>query len=517
MPVVRSGAAGSLAQAPERHRKMKDQVPQDFGRQMLSSVRWVLALRSVAQLFTWLSTLIVVRFLTPDDYGLNAMLEAPLEIMMLVCTLGIDAALVRRPADRHEDIQAAFGWLIIVNGVLFTTYFFGAPLIADYFDEARLEPIARTLSFLFFLVPLRAIPNALLDRELKFKSKALVELIAAVIAAIVTLTLAVQGTGVWALVIGYLTNKVLSAVGLMVVHPWLVWPKFGVPIGEMLKFGGLLTLASILTLIADRLVSIIAGPTIGPDLLGVYAVAIHISLIPISKTMPIIGPILFPTFARIQDDRDMTARYFVKIVSITYVLFLPIVVGLAITAEETVPLVFGEAWASLPLPLALICIAMPFRLISQLVRPMVSGLGRADIPVAGSATRLVVLIPLVLIAQQHGLVALAAIWLIVEPIVAVTVLRMASKEIGLHLAAVIRGILPAFASATAMGLGVLLMKSVVNVNAVALLVLEILIGASLYLAVMKLAFRDTFASTFEVLFSRSRANGASQSTQGAET
>ena len=496
---------------------MKPQIPSDFGKQMLKSVRWVLALRSIAQLFTWLSTLIVVRFLTPDDYGLNAMLQAPLEIMMLVCTLGIEAALVRRPINRHEDIQAAFGWLIIVNGLLFAIYFFGAPLIARYFDEARLDPIARALSFLFCLVPLRAIPNALLDRELKFKSKAQIELVAAVSAAVVTLTLAVQGAGVWALIVGYLTNKVLSAVGLMVVHPWLAWPKFGVPIGEMLKFGGLLTLAGILTLIADRLVSIMAGPTIGPEMLGVYAVAIHVALIPIAKIMPIIGPILFPTFARIQDDREMAARYFVKIVSITYVLFLPVAIGLAITAEQIVPLVFGDTWSALTLPLTLISLAMPFRLISQLIRPMVSGLGRADIPVAGSAARLIFLIPLILLAHQHGLVALASIWLIVEPIVAFVVLRMASREIGLHLSVVLRGILPALVGTALMSIAVLLAKSMLSANTVALLIAEIAVGGLVYLAVMRFAFGDTFAATYEVLFSRKSPNKASSASPKGTT
>lgn len=496
---------------------MKPHISPNFGRQMLTSVRWVLILRSIAQLLTWLGTLIVVRFLTPDDYGLNAMLEAPLQIMMLVSTLGLDFALARHPMHRHKEVEAAFGWLIITNGLLFAAYFFGAPLIAGYFDDARLEPIARTLSLLFILVPLRAIPDGLLDRDLMFKKKALVDLVAAVTGAVVTLALAIQGAGVWALVIGLLANKALSAVMLMVVHPWIVWPRFGVPIGEMLKFGGLLTLAGILTLVAYRLVSIIAGPTIGPETLGVYTVAVHISLIPIYKTMPIIGPILLPTFARIQDDRDTKSRYFVKIFSTTYVLFMPIAVGLALTAEEIVSLVFGEVWADLPLPLALICVAMPFRLVSQLVRPIVSGLDRADIPVVGSAARLAILIPLVLVAQQHGLVALAATWLIAEPIVALTVLRMASKEAGVRLSTVLRGMFPAIASALLMGLAVLLTKSLMKPNTPILLVAEVVVGASTYVAIMKFAFRDTYATTLSVLFDRKRANDAVVRTgKGAE-
>ena len=78
---------------------------------MLTGARWATALRLAAQVFSWLSTIIVVRFISPADYGLNAMLSSPLILMMLLSTLGLEAALVQVKKINHEELQSIFGWL----------------------------------------------------------------------------------------------------------------------------------------------------------------------------------------------------------------------------------------------------------------------------------------------------------------------------------------------------------------------------------------------------------------------
>ena len=62
---------------------------------VLSGARWAAILRLAGQAISWLSTIVVVRFISPEDYGLNAMLEAPLELLTLLSTFGLDLALVR--------------------------------------------------------------------------------------------------------------------------------------------------------------------------------------------------------------------------------------------------------------------------------------------------------------------------------------------------------------------------------------------------------------------------------------
>src|SRR5690349_18431713 len=142
---------------------------------VLSGARWATVLRFAGQAISWLSTIIVVRYISPEDYGLNAMLEAPLELLGLLCTFGLDLALVRARHIEDHELRSVFGWLLLINGLLFLAYFFGAGLIASYFHEPRLETLAKVLAFVFLLTPFRVIPNALLDRNLKFKLRASAE------------------------------------------------------------------------------------------------------------------------------------------------------------------------------------------------------------------------------------------------------------------------------------------------------------------------------------------------------
>ena len=139
---------------------------------ILAGARWATVLRMVAQIISWTCTIFVVRFISQEDYGLNAMLEAPAELLLLVSTFGLDTALVRARSVGQAELRSTFGWLLLVNGTLFVAYFFSSGLIADYFNEPRLEQLAKVLAFVFLFVPFRVIPNAMLDRELKFKSRA---------------------------------------------------------------------------------------------------------------------------------------------------------------------------------------------------------------------------------------------------------------------------------------------------------------------------------------------------------
>ena len=111
--------------------------------------------------------------------GLTPCLGLPWSLLLL-STLGLDLALIRTKNIEQDDLRNIFGWLLVINGLLFLAYFFGGSLIAAYFNEPSLEQLAKALAFIFLLIPFRVIPNAVLDRHLKFKFKSLIELITGV-------------------------------------------------------------------------------------------------------------------------------------------------------------------------------------------------------------------------------------------------------------------------------------------------------------------------------------------------
>ena len=290
-------------------------------------------------------------------------------------------------------MRSVFGWLLVINGLLFLAYFFGGTLIAIYFDEPRLELLAKVLAFVFLLAPFRVIPNALLDRNLKFKLRAFAEFIASTSAAIATLVLAILGAGVWALVAGMLINRVLLAIILMIMQPWIIAPSLSFSaVRTMMVFGGTLSLGGAVVLITDKLATLIAGPILGAELLGIFAVTFQFALLPLAKIMPVINPIIFPAFSKFQEQRDVAAHYLGKSLGIVSLGLFPIMIGLACISQEFVATVLGDKWSAVAVPLALLSIVMPFRMTTSFLRPVLASMGRPDLSLKSTIIALLTLI-----------------------------------------------------------------------------------------------------------------------------
>lgn len=474
---------------------------------VLSGARWATLLRLAAQIISWLSTIVVVRFISTADYGLNAMLEAPMELLFLLSTFGLDMALVRARQIEQEELSSVFGWLLAVNGVLFLAYFFGGSLLAAYFNAPRLEPLARVLAFVFLLVPFRVIPNALLDRDLKFKLKASVELVASVVATVVTLLLAIRGSGIWALVAGVLTQRILLAVLLMTLQPWLIRPAFRFSqVRGMIAFGGIMAMASAVAILGNMLPVMIAGPRLGEEMLGIFAVAMSFALLPLAKIMPVLIPIIFPAFAKFQGQPVVIAHYLEKTIAIMSLALLPVMVGISCVAEEFVIVVLGENWLLSAVPLAVLSLAVPFRAAASLFRQVLGGIGYPELALKSILVYLFVFLPLVLAGSDHGIMGLVLAVIVTEPVVALATLAMSRRVMDTSLLKIALSLRPAIVASALMAIGVMGCKVwLENTGGMLRLVLEILTGMVIYAAVLRLFFAVHLDVALRVLFGRHKA------------
>lgn len=468
---------------------------------ILTGARWATVLRLGAQIFSWLSTIIVVRFLSPEDYGLNSMLSSPLILMMLLSTLGLEAALVQAKHLQHDELQSTFGWLLIVNGVLFSAYSFGGPLLAAYFKEPRLIELARVLAFIFLLVPFRVIPNALLDRDLDFKLRAQLEIAASLIAAFTTVLLAYFGAGVWSLVIGIMVNKTLLAVLLMIYKPWFIWPKFNLAKTRRMMFlGSIITLSGFLALISDQLITLVAGPTLGATVLGIYGMSAELASLPLSKFMPVINQTMLPAFARFQEHRDAATHYFEKLLGVTSLAFIPMMVGMACIADTLVLTVFGDKWAASIVPLSIMSLGMAFRMMALQLKTVLTSMGRADLSLKSHVLQLVILLPLTLVTMNYGVVGLMLAWVATEIIVMIATVQMSKAILDVSFSGLFNCYRPALLSSALMALIVIATKMLSGPASAYVLILEVIAGVVSYYLATRFIFFSQFQIAFKTIF-----------------
>lgn len=457
---------------------------------LLRGARWAAMLRLTSLLISWGSTLVVVRYLTTADYGMNAMLEAPLELLLLASTLGLDMALTRARSVGREFVAPVFGWLLLINGLIAALYFFGSPLLAAYFEEPRLEPLAKALALVFIVVPFRVIPNAMLDRELKFKLRAGIEFLCAIVAALTTLTLAVFGKGVWALVVGIIVSRVLSAVVLMALQPWFVVPRFDfAAVRGLFAVGGLLTLASALGVAANMFPVLVAGPMLGPALLGLYAMALQFAMLPLSRVMPIVNSIAFPAFAKFEGQPSAIGHYVLTCLALGALGLLPVMVGLASCSEAFALAVLGPRWADAAVPLAVLALVMPFRGVSLFLREVLAGVGHAGLKVQCSIVPWIVGIPSLLIGVQWAMTGLLASYVITEICTCVVAWRLSRRVMTVSLRKLATGLRAPAAASAALAAGCLLAWVMLRSQPpLVTLLVQVAVGAAAYLLALRLLF-----------------------------
>ena len=451
---------------------------------VLSGLRWSVGGKAASQLAVWASTIIVMRLLQPEDYGLMAMAAFFISLCLLINELGMGAAIVQAKEVTERMVRQVFGLVLLVNAVFFIILTAGSPLIARFFDEPRLVGIVSALALQFLMMAVSVIPNALLSREMDFRSKSIVEVIGMIASAIVTLILAWTGAGVWSLVIGSLVGVAIRSVGFCIIKPYCKRPTFNFSdFADRAKFGGYISVNRILWYLYSQADVFIVGKLLGKTLLGYYSVAMHVASLPMQKVGSILQQVALPAYSQLQDNRELAATYVLKASRIISFFAFPIFFGISSVAAEVVTVALGEKWLPAIMPLQLLSLIIPLRTVQISIGPAVNGLGRPDVNVRNLIVACIVMPVSFYIGSFWGLLGVSLAWIIAYSLWFVYMLSRSLKVIGATMTEFFKTMqLPTLYS-TAMYGGVYLVKFLLtrlDANIVVTLVAMVFTGAIVY-------------------------------------
>lgn len=403
-------------------------------RQIMSGLRWSVGIRFASQVFTWAITLVVVRLLSPADYGLLAMATIFVAFLYMIAEFGMGPSVVQQAEITLPELRKAFGLVLAIHASLFLMLMLAAPLIAAIFDEPRLVAVLRVLSGLFLISGFQVIPEALLQRQMEFRRRSLNDFAGAILGSLTTLMGALVGWGVWALVAGSFVNQLWKSVGLNRIAPFLHRPDFSLKgTRHLLVFGGNLTAAQILWFLVNQTDVFIAGKWLGKEQLGFYSVAMHLASLPNGRIMGIINQVAFPAFSRMQHDSARVASGVLTGVRVLAFFAFPILWGISSVAPEFVSLILGVKWIPATVPLQVLALIMPLRMMSSFMPNALQGIGRSDILLWNVIFAALVMPAAFMVGVHWGLEGLSVAWLIVSPLVFLENMRRALPPLGLRL------------------------------------------------------------------------------------
>jgi len=384
-------------------------------RQTLTALKWAGLAKLASQLISWAATLVVLRLLHPEDYGLMAIVSVVITVLANIAELGIGAAVVQAPRLDTADLGRVNGLITLSNLSIFLLLLLGAPLVALAFQDPRLTLLVQVAALQMPISSLGALRQALAERELDFAWLARVELGAAFVSTVVGLGLALRGAGVWALVGASLAMAVTRS--LLLVRRGLIRPSFRLAgVGRFLPVGGSVMFSRLAWHLVSQADVLIGARRLGSEAIGTYSVALHLATLPMQKVMGIINAVALPAVARLQEEPERLRARLLWATRMMSVISVPALWGLSAIGPELVRVVLGPKWGNAIVPVQLLSLIVPLRMIQTIFSTAIIGTGKAGLNIYMTVVSAVVLPGSFLLGTRWGVNGLAAAWLFAIPI-----------------------------------------------------------------------------------------------------
>ncbi|HQS71163.1 MAG TPA: lipopolysaccharide biosynthesis protein [Novosphingobium sp.] len=398
------------------------------------AIIWRSGSQIAAQIVSWSSTLIVMRLLSPADYGLFAMSLVMLSFLTFLNGYGFASALIQERDLDQFRIRQAFGLLLSANVLIAAVQWFSAPAVAAYYGQPVVADMLRVQTLIYISTPFIAIPEVLMGRRLDFRSQAVVNLTSAVTGAVISLAMAWADFGVWTLVYAPIVMFWVRAIGLTVLARSLVWPSFDFRgCGNIFRFGLAILLTQLFWLVQTQSDIFVIGRKLTPHEVGVYSQAVFLATIFYSRFVPPLNEVAFPAYSRLQDDLPALRWSFLRSARLIMLIAAPLYVGMAVSAKPLVATLFGPTWSELPPLIEFMALAMPFMTLQILFAPALNAIGKPGVPVRTAIAGAVIFAASFIGAAQFGIIAVAAIWCVAAPLLLLATILLSRPALGIGL------------------------------------------------------------------------------------
>lgn len=333
---------------------------------------------SVIQIFAQLLVLgILSRLLTPEEFGVVAIIMIVVSFTKLFSTMGIASALIQLPKITTKHIASAYTCALVLGFVLGILYYVLTPTFAGFFNIGEHLNALKFFALFFPLVSFTSVGWALLNRKLKFGINVKINLSAYLVGAgAVSIVMAYLGFGYWSLIWGQFITLWVKVI----LTIYYEFPKFSLSINkavlkDLFFFGSGHTLGTIFNFFGEKADNIIVGRILGTALLGFYSKAFQLFAIPASFFGSIFDKILFPILSQKQNDKAKLSSFYTFSTTLCFGVLVPISTLILINAELVIDSFLGNQWKSAVVPLQLLMLGLAFRFGTRINKSYLKSMG----------------------------------------------------------------------------------------------------------------------------------------------
>lgn len=349
--------------------------------------------------------IIMARLLMPEDYGVITIVYTLIVISQVFIDGGFATTLIQDKHKNENDYSTIFTFNVFVSILCYFLLFSIAPLFSEFYNTDITLPI-RVLSLNLILSAVVAIHRIKLTVDVNFKMLAKVNIISAVISGFLGVWGACDGYGVWALILQYLANGIVSSLLLIFILEWKPVCFFDLQsFKRLFPFGIKLLVANLIDRIYMNLYPIFVGKLFSTGNLGYYSRAEQFATLPANTCSDIFLRVTFPIMSSITDESQLVAVYR-KYISLSSYLIFPVIFLVIVISKPLVLILLTDKWETVILMLQILCVGFIFDHISAINRNLLYVKGRADLALRLEIVKKIIATLILFVSIPLGLIGL---------------------------------------------------------------------------------------------------------------
>lgn len=338
---------------------------------------WNFIGRVIPQGLFLVTSIILARFLTPEDFGAVGVLTVFITIATTLTDSGMGGSLIKEKEVSKQDCATVF---LFNGGISLTFYallFFIAPWVQDFFHVEGLATIARVLGLVFVIGAWGIVPRSLLIKDLKFKGLTAVAIGAVIIASIVAIIGCFLNWGAYAIVAYQLTNMSITTLGVFFICRYKVEIGFSkASFKKLFSFGAYTTISNVIDSIYENIMSFLFGRFMSIQSAGYFYQSQKIESVSTNSWATTINTVSFPILTKLRDAPTEFHKEANNILFNIVTLLFPIFALIASLAKEILHWLFGLKWTPAAPYLSILMFVGMVYIMESVLRNNIKSLGQ---------------------------------------------------------------------------------------------------------------------------------------------
>jgi len=385
--------------------------------------------------------ILLARLIDPEIFGIVATSAIYIGVAQFFTTFEMGEAIIKK--ELNNTLSHSVFWFSLVCGLL--SYFlilFFSEIIPFISDDFLLKKVIKIFAIALIINSLTTVPLALLKKKLDFFALSISSLIAGIFSSIISIILAINGIGLWALVSFYLLNQSLFL--LIIFFKSKYFPKLIFDINKIKKiffFGANITLTKILSFIERNFAKLVIGQYLGYAQVGFYSIGSMIVLKPMKTVSQFINPVFYSSISQKKNkiNKNITSNLLTYI-EFSILIFFPVAIILIFFSNSIVNFVLGEKWQEMSSIVFIFSFLLFIRPASKINIEIFKSLLLTRIILKIYSIFTVLFIIAILITVKFGLEEVAISYVILNYFLSLTSMSYIYKKLNLKFSKIFRNI-----------------------------------------------------------------------------